>query len=440
MNDRLAPLYPAHLATVQKRYDDALHAHGFDAVVIFAGALHVAFLDDRTYPFMVNPHFKSWVPVVDNPHCFIVRTPGTKPKLVYYQPVDYWYKPAETPRGFWVDSFDIAVITSPDQAKQHFPRGRVAFIGEWEESFGGEANPKALLDFLHWQRAWKTDYEIECVRLANECAARGHRAAERAFRGGASEYAIHLEYLRATAHTEEELPYHNIIALNENAAVLHYTQHEREALPEANRQSFLIDAGAHVNGYASDITRTYAQRDDEFAELVAAMDDAQQSLCAAVRPGVPYPDIHLLAHRRVAEMLVRFRFVRDLDADGALEKKISAVFLPHGVGHYLGLQVHDVGGHMADAAGRENTPPKEHPFLRLTRPIETRNVFTIEPGFYFIEPLLAELKNSDDAKYVDWDRVDSFRKYGGVRIEDDIAVTESGYENLTREAFARLDS
>jgi len=428
MSDRLAPLYPAHLDTVKHRVENALRASGFDSVVVFGGALLYAFLDDHSYPFRVNPHFKSWVPVIDNPHCFIVWTPGSVPRLVFYQPVDYWYKPAETPSGYWVDSFAISIIKTPDEAKQYFPKGRVAFIGE------GEENPQDLLHRLHWERAWKTEYEIECMRMANECAVRGHRAAERAFRDGASEYDIHLAYLRASSQTEEELPYSNIVALNDHASVLHYLQKERKA---PARESFLIDAGAAVNGYASDITRTYAERDDEFAELVTAMDDAQQSLCRAVRPGVPYPEIHALAHTRVAEMLVRFRFVKDLDAGGVLEKKLTSTFLPHGVGHYLGLQVHDVGGHMADASGRENTPPKEHPFLRLTRPIEPGNVFTIEPGFYFIDPLLSELKKSDEAKYIDWTRVDGFRKYGGVRIEDDIAVTETGYENLTRDAFAR---
>ena len=125
-----------------------------------------------------------------------------------------------------------------------------------------------------------------------------------------------------------------------------------------------------------------------------------------------------------------------LDADAIVEKGISSAFFPHGVGHYLGLQVHDIGGHMADAHGNTVTPPKEHPFLLLTRPIEPRNVFTIEPGFYFIDTLLAELRKSEQAKSIDWPRVDRFRKYGGVRIEDNLAVTESGARNLTREAFA----
>src|ERR1051325_3958892 len=210
MNDRLASLYPAHLDTVKHRHENALRATGYDSIVIFGGALHYAFLDDHSYPFRVNPHFKSWVPVIDNPNCFVVWSPGATPRLVFYQPVDYWYKPADTPTGYWVEHFDISVIKTPDEAKQYFPKGRAAFIGE------GHDNPADLVHRVHWERAWKTEYEIECFRLANEYAVRGHRAAERAFREGKSEYAIHLEYLRASSQTEEELPYSNIIAINDH--------------------------------------------------------------------------------------------------------------------------------------------------------------------------------------------------------------------------------
>jgi Xaa-Pro dipeptidase len=299
-------------------------------------------------------------------------------------------------------------------------------------------NPKALLDQIHWDRSWKTEYEIECMRQANVRGARAHRAAERAFRDGESEYEIHLAYLRAASSTEEELPYGNIIALNDHAAVLHYYHHDRKRRDEPERHSFLIDAGASVNGYASDITRTYSQRDDEFAELIAAMDTMQREICNEVKAGVNYPDLHLLAHRKVAEIVARFRFVRDLDANAIVEKRISSTFLPHGVGHFIGLQVHDVAGFMADASGRTIDKPEGHPYLRLTRTIEQTMVFTIEPGLYFIDSLLKELRASENARYIDWERVDSFRKFGGIRIEDDVAVTDAGHENLTRDAFAKV--
>src|SRR5436305_699618 len=422
MPEQLSALYHDHLNNFRERTDRALSETGFDHLVIAAGALHVAFLDDNAYPFRPNPHFKWWVPIIDNPNCLIVYTPSKKPQLIYYQPVDYWYKPAGAPSGFWVDSLDVHVIGDARHADDYIPRsGSVATIGE----SGGEngANPEPLLNRLHWARAWKTDYEIECMRRANARAARGHVAAELAFRDGQSEYEIHLTYLRAADHTEEELPYANIVALNENASVLHYILHERNHRDDASRHSFLIDAGASVNGYASDVTRTYSKKKDEFQDLIDAMDDAQQSLVAAVKPDINYPDIHMLAHRRVAALLVRFAFVRDLHADAIIEKRISSTFLPHGVGHYLGLQVHDVGGFLADPTGNTIPKPEGRPYLRLTRKIEPRMVFTIEPGFYFIESLLGDLRKSDNAKYIDWDKVDSFRKFGGVRIEDDVAVT-----------------
>src|SRR6185436_4105992 len=138
----------------------------------------------------------------------------------------------------------------------------------------------------------------------------------------------------------------------------------------------------------------------------------------------------------VAEILAQFRIVRDLDAGAIVERRISSTFLPHGVGHYLGLQVHDVGGFMADRGGKTIPKPDGHPYLRLTRVVEPGMVFTIEPGLYFIDTLLADLRKTENATYVDWDKVEKLRKYGGIRIENDVVVTETGNENLTRAAFA----
>ncbi len=442
MDDALATIYTAHVTLYKLRYDVALKDSKFDHALIFSGALHYQFVDDMPYPFKVNPQFKAWAPVVDNPNCFIIYTPGLKPKLVYYQPVDYWHKVAGTPSDKWVEKFDIVMIANPDDAKQHIPRGRCAFLGEWDERFASwgdlTPNPQAVVNSLDYDRAHKTEYEIECVRRANVRGARGHIAAERAFREGLSEYEIHLAYLAAADHVDEELPYGNIIALNENASTLHYYHHTRSRIDEADLYSFLIDAGASYNGYASDITRTYARKPGEFQELIDAMDAMQLELVEACKPNTNYVDIHLMAHRKVAEILVRFGFVRELDADGVVEKRISSTFLPHGVGHYLGLQVHDVGAFMADRSGKTIPKPEGHPYLRLTRVVDPGHLFTIEPGLYFIDSLLGELKQTENSRYVDWTKVDSFRKYGGIRIEDDVVVTEIGNENLTRYAFAHV--
>jgi Xaa-Pro dipeptidase len=122
-------------------------------------------------------------------------------------------------------------------------------------------------------------------------------------------------------------------------------------------------------------------------------------------------------------------------ADEAIDTGLTSVFYPHGIGHLLGLQVHDVGGLQRDAAGGVIERPYNHPFLRLTRKLEDGFVVTVEPGFYFIDQLLDEAKQKPIGKMIDWKRVGQLRKFGGVRIEDNVAARPGGQENLTRPAF-----
>lgn len=441
MKNTLASLYPAHVETLKARHDKALAASGFDHFVAFSGNPHVIFLDDMDYPFKANPHVKYWAPVVDNPFCFVVYTPGKKPKFVYNRPVDYWHKVAGEPEGYWVDQFDIVSIATPQEAKKHMPkRGKIAFVGEPDPVFDGwrfaATNPEALLNPLHFDRAKKTPYEAACMREATVKGVRAHIAAARAFTSGASEFEIHLEYLRATGHMEHELPYGNIIAMNRNAAVLHYMDTDRRRLPESERHSFLIDAGAQHVGYACDITRTWAQRNDEFAALVRAVDAMQQRLVAMIKPGVDYKEVQLTTHLETAKILAEFGIIK-CAPESALKNGVSAAFFPHGVGHLIGLQVHDVAGFMADESGRTIPKPAGQPYLRLTRIVEKDMAFTIEPGIYFIDSLLDEVKKGKHKKDVDWDRVADFHRYGGIRIEDDVLVTDDGCENLTRNEWAK---
>ncbi len=441
MHHDLDALYPAHLAELRRRTDAALAAHGFDAVAIYSGSAHYAFLDDHTYPFRANPHFKHWVPLTDVPQSFVAHVPGTSPLLCFHQPADYWHKPPALPDGAWVREFRLEVLRDPGHARGLLPLGRrTAFVGEWQgafEDWGFAAiNPPGLLAQLHYERAVKTPYEIECMRRASRMAARGHLAARDAFRAGASEFETHLAYCGAAGQREEELPYGNIVAFDSGAAVLHYQHLGREHGP---RRSFLIDAGAQFRGYAADITRTYSANDDEFAGLVAAMDAVQLELCDAVRSGTDYRDVHLLAHRLIAGLL-REAGITDCPAEEAVASGLSAVFFPHGIGHLLGLQVHDVAGLARDAAGGEIPRPPGHPYLRLTRRLEPGCVVTIEPGLYFIDLLLEEARAGQLGRHIRWDAVERLRPCGGIRIEDDVVCTGDAPENLTRDAFAALTS
>jgi Xaa-Pro dipeptidase len=367
--------------------------------------------------------------------------------LFYFQPDDYWYLPPADPENWWARHFDIEVMRTPDGwrkaldarlASASIAVEHMAAIGDapaLRAHFSAPGlNPAGLLDRLHVSRTRKTPYELACIREAARRAASAHVAAEQAFRAGKSEFAIHLAYLADCEQSDTELPYNNIVALNEHAAVLHYQARERRTPDRLH--SFLIDAGCTVNAYASDITRTYAHESGEFAALVKGMDSVQQGLTGSVRAGLDYKALHLRAHRMIAGVLEAFGIIR-VSADAAVESGLSSVFFPHGLGHFLGLQTHDVAG-LIDNDGTPIPRPEGHSALRLTRVLETDNVLTIEPGLYFIDVLLDRWRREQDPSMIDWDRVAALAPCGGIRIEDNVVVTEGGCENLTRQAFAEL--
>ncbi len=434
--------YAQHLSQLQQRTESALARCGFDALLIASGIEKYAFLDDRPYLFQPNPHFKHWLPLVNHPNSWLLLRPGHKPRVVYYQPDDYWHVPPSAPTGEWVQHVELIVISRAEDAAAHLKvPGRLAIIGEADAALDGVVpnNPADLLNLLHYPRACKSEYELEQMRAASRRAAPAHMAARKAFLAGASEAEIHRAYLIAAGHTDRDLPYGNIVALNEHCAVLHY-QYQDEQAPAESR-SFLIDAGAQVNGYASDITRTWTHGNAasaEFDALLAAMESAQLALVDEVRAGVDYRDIHLSTHRRIAAILQAQGIVK-MSVEAQIAERLTSIFMPHGTGHLLGLQVHDVGGFMADESGALAPKPEGHPYLRLTRTLQPGMVVTIEPGLYFIPTLLRQLRASPAAASVDWALVERLSRFGGIRIEDDVVCRAEGApENMTRDAFAAL--
>lgn len=434
--EQLNTIFSQHISELNARANTIMARENIETLIIHSGQAHRQFLDDMDYPFKVNPHFKAWLPVINNPHCWIIIDGENKPKLVFYRPVDFWHKVPGEPNDFWTEQFEIVYLKKPDQIAEHLPNAleRAAYLGEYidvaEVLNIGLLNPEEVISYFHYHRAYKTDYEMHCLREANRIAALGHQAAKAAFLAKKSEYDIQLAYLQATKHTENEVPYGSIIALNENGAILHYTILEQQAPSHFN--SFLIDAGANCNGYASDITRTYSFAADEFGQLIAALNEKELAIIETIKPGVSYVDLHLAMHTMIAQLLEQFDFVR-LPASEIVARKISSTFFPHGLGHFLGLQVHDMGGFMSDERGTHVAAPEDHPFLRCTRVIEARQVMTIEPGLYFNESLLADLKASDNAQYINWQKVEEFKKFGGIRIEDNIIVHQNYVENMTRD-------
>lgn len=432
-----------HLAALAERTARALEASGYSALLVHSGTPLLVFEDDRTYPFEAHAPFKVWVPLADASDSFVWFEPGSAPRLILHQPKDYWYKPADTPEGYWVRHFDLRICADLAAARAALPRdlSRVAYIGdafpELAEWGPAAVNPRELMERLDFARASKTPYELACLRAANRLGARGHLAAVRVFEAGGSEFDIELAFLAACGLREQELPYNPIIALNEGGAVLHYQVLNKK--PPHERHSLLIDAGAEFGGYASDITRTHGGEDADFRALIERMDAMQQRLCARVRAGVDWREIHLAAHTLTGELLHEADLIRCHAAE-AVASGVTRTFLPHGIGHLLGLEVHDVGGFMK-APGQGSIPrPEGHPYLRLTRVLEPGFVVTMEPGIYFIPQLLEAARSDERSRHINWSRVASLLRFGGIRIEDNLAVTREGCENLTRDAFRAVSA
>jgi Xaa-Pro dipeptidase len=432
--------FSRHVAEIQRRYDAALEVSGCNVAVVGAGVPEYRFLDDQPHPFVGNPDFLQWVPLTEHPGSCLVHRPGSRPLLVVLQPNDYWHEPPTMPDEIITREFDVRVVGTPAEvlAALPAPNPRMAYIGpgtQWNAvPAPAQLNPEKLLSYLHYQRANKTAWEVDCIRTANELAAAGHRAAERGFRDGGNEFEILNMFLGGCRQLEPELPYPAIVALNGHAATLHYQRRARTPIASGDRHSLLIDAGCSSRGYASDITRTYSYSSTEFAGMVQDMDRLQQKLCAEVRPGVAFPDLHRLAHHEIAGLLRGWGLVR-ATPEAICANGTSFAFFPHGLGHYLGLQVHDLGGQLADAKGGRLPQPDDYPRLRLLRTLEAGQVVTIEPGLYFIGSLLDGLRASPAGRDVDWRKIDGLRVFGGIRIEDDVLVTAGGFENLTRPGF-----
>lgn len=301
----------------------------------------------------------------------------------------------------------------------------------------GRALSERLSEQVSESRRAKDPWELDLMRAAAAASHQGHMAGLRLARPGMTERRLQIEieaeFFRAGG---DRTAYGTIVGGGPHGAVLHFAPSERAF---ADGELILVDAGAEVRGYASDVTRTYPagsrfigiQRD-----LYQLVLDVQQEAIAHARPGVEFKDLHLEAARRIAAGLVDLGILRG-NPDSLLERDVQALFFPHGLGHLLGLATHDAGGCLA---GRERSTRPTLAYLRADLPLQPGYVVTIEPGVYFIRALLEDPENRkryrDD---VDWDRVDGMLDFGGIRIEDDVVVTSDGAEVLSAATPKAMD-
>ncbi|WP_233743764.1 aminopeptidase P family protein [Leptodesmis sichuanensis] len=283
---------------------------------------------------------------------------------------------------------------------------------------------------------------LEELRQAAAISVEAHKAGMRATPMAKTEAevraameAVILAYNATTAYT-------SIVTVH--GEVLH-NNHYHHALRSGDL--LLADVGAEVpSGWASDITRTWpvsGKFSPTQRSLYEVVLQAHDRCIAAMRPGVEYRDIHLLAAQTIAEGLVDLGILRG-KAEDLVERDAHALFFPHGVGHLLGLDVHDMedlGDLAGYAEGRTRSDRFGLCYLRLDRPLQPGMLVTIEPGFYQVPAILNDVDRRETYHdMVNWERLAEFQDVRGIRIEDDVLVTETGTEILTKELPTQADA
>lgn len=278
-------------------------------------------------------------------------------------------------------------------------------------------------------RRIKDSVELARMRTATEATRAAFVVAVELLRPGVSEREVQVELeAEAYRHGAESMAYDTIIGSGPNSAVLHFAPGAR-VLQEGDL--VLIDAGAQYRGYASDITRTYAAG-GRLSPLQRELHDvvlrAERSAIDRCRSGVEWRDVHRVAALTIAEGLAELGILRGAP-ESLVESGAVGLLFPHGVGHLVGLGVRDAGGTPLRERRDESKP---YPNLRIDLPLESGMAVTVEPGVYFVPAILDDPENrSLHRDSVDWDRVDAMRGFGGIRIEDDVLITDGPCEVMT---------
>ena len=397
---------------LDRRRDAAAAAWNLDdgVVLVDAGqAVPIPGRGDPTYPFRAHSEY-FWLTDRERPG-----------GVIAYDPAQGWVEfvdPVTTEELLWTglegDTEGVPEGTRPlDEL--------AAFVGDrTPRLLGATANPDIeLRDALTRARRPKDDVELDRMRKAAAATAAGFAELRGQIAAGKTERDLQVTLEAAFLRNGGDfLSFETIVAAGNHAAVLHFSPTLREL---RDGQVLLVDAGAEHKGYAADVTRTYAVGGSFSAEQQIAYDAVRRALDDAIamcRPGVQWRDVHRAAGLAIADGLLELGVLRG-DRETLVDNGAVRLFFPHGVGHMVGLGVRD--------AGPASDEPSS-PGLRLDIPLEPRHAWTVEPGLYFVAPLLARERGHES---VNWERVDALLDFGGVRLEHDVVITDDACDVLT---------
>lgn len=449
-------MHRRHRERLLERLRPELAAEAGRCCVVMEGGRELPLYDtDTVWDFKQESNFQ-WLFGVREPGCFgaLDVASGEAVLFVPRLPEEYeaWMGPRRTTDWFR-ETYEVDRVFFADEMQQVLQRELhaeklLAYHGKNRDSglrlrqprFDGSESFEFLQDGRLWDalaecRVIKDEDEIAVMQFVNDVSSDAHVAVMRGLRPGMSEYMSeasfrHYAFLRGCAR----VGYSCICPSGSRCAVLHYGHaafpNAEEVLPGEMK---LHDMGAEYHCYTADITCTFPV-DGHFTAaqrtVYEAVWEATLTVERSLRPGVSYREMHLLAERTLLEFMVEAGLFVGSVAE-MQERHLMSHFMPHGLGHSLGLDVHDVGGYLPGEKRQDD--PRVEQNLRCGRDLLEGMVITVEPGFYFVDYLIeSALADPDKARFIVAERLEELRPVGGVRIEDDILVTADGCRVLTR--------
>ncbi|KAG7302038.1 hypothetical protein JYU34_013493 [Plutella xylostella] len=438
-------------ATNRRRLSEQLKA---GQVVVLQGGDDISHYDtDVQYVFRQEAYF-TWMSGVREPGCYLALDVATSKCHLFVPrlPEEYevWMGKLLTCSDFqklyavdevhYVDEIaDILKSLKPDSLLTLSGPNTDSGLTAKEAVFEGinefKVDNETLFPIIAELRVIKAPEEIEVMRYVCKVSSDAHKQVMLYARPGVSEYQCESVFLDHCYRVGgcRHVSYTCICGAGHNGATLHYGH---AAAPNDARlkdgDMCLFDMGGNYAGYAADITVSFPARGRFTADqrlVYEAVLAARDAVMQALKPGVEWPEMHLLANRAMLAHLRDGGLLKG-DVEDMITHGIHGILQPHGLGHLIGLDVHDVGGYLASCPPRPPRAPLSR--LRTARALLPSMCLTVEPGCYFIDRLLDQaLANPDQARFFNTEMLQRFRGFGGVRIEDDVVITETGVENMT---------
>ncbi|KAF2647914.1 hypothetical protein K491DRAFT_699296 [Lophiostoma macrostomum CBS 122681] len=405
---------------------------------------------------------------VNEPNCHVTYDIQNDVLTLFLPRIDpkrvIWNGRGSTPAEA-LDKYDLDQVFFVDEMEDYvydwmkFNRGDLYLLHPTQSpqynGLYGNIDSESLQPAINRARIIKDEHEVQMIRKANEISSTAHKlilANISRFKNEAQVEGLFLD--ACISRQAKQQAYDPIAASGVNAGTLHYDANNEDF---EDRQLMCLDAGCEWNLYASDITRTFPLSGSwpsaEAKNTYLLVQKMQDTCIERLGPGVRYLDIHILAHQIAIDGLLKLGILHNGTSEEIFNAGTSRAFFPHGLGHHVGLEVHDVGQGELMSAKKDYSKYENVPSLypqNFHQPVydkelcmaptdpqsphlEEGMIVTVEPGIYFSVYALNMfyLPSPIHSKYINLDVVKKYLPVGGVRIEDDILITSKGYENLT---------